>query len=222
MNFQDVLLRLSTIEERTIKLEKVLAKQIAKLGIQKRKLGKQKSKLGEQASDFETKLAEKDSDFKAKLEEQASDFETKLGEKDSDIQVLGKQASNFEAQLVKVQAQFKSTTSKYVKLQSQVIELSHPLESLVVGGICEEFRQHIHFFETGTRMTKQGRSTYVPKSASWAQLHIPKTEYNALKSETVRNVSSRTVGITCLSRIMWDAFASACRRLHIRLSVRSQ
>lgn len=88
----------------------------------------------------------------------------------SELKKLKAHASTFDAKLARVRA-----------------ELSHPLESLVVGAICEEALPLLYRHEKGLWMTKF-LPMFKPKEETWLELDLPKDLYDKLKRETVRNV----------------------------------
>ena len=92
--------------------------------------------------------------------------------------------AKLSSEVKKLKAHFSTFDAKLARVR---VELSHPLESLVVGAICEEALQLLYRHEKGRWMIKF-LPQFKPKEESWVELNLPKDLYDKLNRETVRNV----------------------------------
>lgn len=99
---------------------------------------------------------------------------------------LTRKLASTRDELAAVKAELSSTTKG---LKEKLVELSHPLESLIVGGIVEELLHHCYFHENKTWPARLPIG-YWPKKATWIALDIQKNLVLLLKGIATRNVSN--------------------------------
>ena len=83
-------------------------------------------------------------------------------------------------------------TASMSQLETRIRHLSHPLESLVVGGLCDEILNHCYYEERGSWASVLPPG-YTPANTTWGALGIDKKSFKALKDATPRNVSDAFV-----------------------------
>lgn len=114
-----------------------------------------------------------------------SELKASLQKNDAELLEVKKDLAARKIEIASMKADYASKTTE---LLEQIAELSHPLESLIVGAIVDEVLNHCYFFENGSWQHRLPLF-YKPKSATWKSLGIPKALLINLKEATVRNVS---------------------------------